>query len=94
MSRPLPARFRSSVVGRLEVIALCDSRRGLSDSLVPAGMVGYVVGVYGIFAAGPRPVPAGGRPWLVFWPALRESSSHPRADLRPTGRRGAWPVTG
>lgn len=81
MSRPLPARFRSSVVGKLEMVALRDTRRGLLDCLVPAGTVGYALA-------------ARDGVWLVFWPALREASAHPRADLRPTGRRGAWPVTG
>lgn len=86
MAKKLPETYRNSVQGKLEVKAAQETRRGLTDHFVPAGTVGYVVGVKNLFAEVSE-----NKVWLVFWPAIRVTSAHPKEELTITGQRGSWP---
>jgi hypothetical protein len=73
----------ANLKGTLEVEAVIDSRKGLSEDFVPAGSIGYVLGVH-----------PNGADWLVHWPNAERAyksdcrtSSHAKITLRPTGNR-------
>lgn len=77
--RPLSAAERRLVRGKLEVRAVADVRLGISDTVVPAGSVGFV-----LWASLRRPDLG----WSVYWPSLRRDGACDPALLEPTGRRG------
>lgn len=84
MSFVLSAVERRIVKDSLEVRAIRDSRMGISDRVVPAGSIGYVLAAR--LEAGRR---------VVFWPSIPRAEKtdwrtgdHPAADLEPTGNRG------
>ena len=71
--------------GKLEVKAVRDSRMGNSDTVIPAGSIGYAS-----YAGSHSPDRS-----VVFWPfSAREHKGdwrtgvHDKSDLQPTGRRG------
>jgi hypothetical protein len=75
------------IKGSLEVEATIDTQLGLSDTLIAAGSIGYVLaGHYGDDYS----------KWLIIWPWIQsddentygEIGSHNKSDLALTGRRG------
>lgn len=72
------------IKGCLEVRAKVNSRMGASDTIIPAGTVGYVTSS--------RP---GSDQYVVFWPTIKRrhagdwrSGVHTKGDMEPTGNRG------
>jgi len=62
--------------GALEVVTTREVPLGVSDTLIPCGEAGYVIG--GAL------LPA----WIVLFPRLGVHGAVPKDALRPTGRRG------